>query len=166
MTVSNSIVKKAKSALRGASSVLFETVNRGLAIFQGGFMEKVCPHCETKKEIPSSQSWCNDCKRDWKRRNPEKVHKSKRDWKTRNKDNVRKHELLWKTRHPEKIRAKQIIGNRVYRGTMMKKPCEKCGTTIEIHAHHPDYRFPTNVIWLCRHHHEELHRELKNALSL
>ena len=38
MTVSNSIVKKAKSALRGASSVLFETVNRGLAIFQGGFI--------------------------------------------------------------------------------------------------------------------------------
>jgi hypothetical protein len=51
MTVSQSIVKKAKSALCGASSVFFDTVNGGLAIFKGLFMLKKCCSCKEMKDI-------------------------------------------------------------------------------------------------------------------
>jgi hypothetical protein len=38
-------------------------------------------------------------------------------------------------------------------------PCEVCGTTENIHRHHPDYTRPEIINFLCRKHHNELHRK-------
>ncbi len=42
------------------------------------------------------------------------------------------------------------------RGLLVRQPCVECGDD-KSHAHHPDYRKPLDVIWLCLEHHWELH---------
>ena len=42
-------------------------------------------------------------------------------------------------------------------GQLVRMPCEVCGSKAE--AHHPDYSKPLNVMWLCRKHHSEWHKE-------
>lgn len=34
-------------------------------------------------------------------------------------------------------------------GLLTPLPCRECGTTLNIEAHHPDYRQPLGVVWLC-----------------
>lgn len=43
-------------------------------------------------------------------------------------------------------------------GKLKSQPCVKCGN-IKTEAHHPDYRKPLYVIWLCRKHHRETHKQ-------
>ena len=45
-------------------------------------------------------------------------------------------------------------------GTLIPLPCEVCRTT-KVQAHHHDYSKPLEVRWLCRAHHNELHKEEK-----
>lgn len=42
-------------------------------------------------------------------------------------------------------------------GRLIKKPCSVCGVTEKVEAHHPDYDYPLEVVWLCRQHHYEKH---------
>ncbi len=55
----------------------------------------------------------------------------------------------------EKVRARDIISKRVKRGTLKKELCIVCGVDAE--SHHPDYRKPLDVIWLCKEHHSVIH---------
>lgn len=40
---------------------------------------------------------------------------------------------------------------------IQKQPCEKCGETKLVHAHHDDYAKPLDVRWLCPAHHKQVH---------
>lgn len=62
---------------------------------------------------------------------------------------------------PEKRRARRIIEWEIKKGTLVKQPCKKCGAVGRIHAHHEDYCKPLEVIWLCRKHHIERHKEMQ-----
>lgn len=46
------------------------------------------------------------------------------------------------------------------KGLITRKPCEVCGSSKKINAHHEDYSKPLEVIWLCSRHHGERHREI------
>jgi hypothetical protein len=41
-------------------------------------------------------------------------------------------------------------------GLLVRQPCELCGDP-KSHAHHPNYRRPLKIRWLCRRHHLEVH---------
>jgi hypothetical protein len=56
----------------------------------------------------------------------------------------------------KRARARATIAHAIKRGLMKRKPCEKCNR-FPSEAHHPDYDFPLNVIWLCGYHHRKLH---------
>ena len=49
------------------------------------------------------------------------------------------------------------------RGDLVKGPCEQCGTTSKVEAHHDDYNKPLEVRWLCFSHHREWHRVQRAA---
>lgn len=65
----------------------------------------------------------------------------------------------YKERYPNKYRAHNIVSNSIRDGKLFRKPCEVCGTTERIHAHHDDYLEPLNVRWFCAAHHHEWHAE-------
>lgn len=52
-----------------------------------------------------------------------------------------------------KLNIKQIVRNKVCNairaGKITRQPCENCGTTKRIHAHHEDYSKPFEINWLC-----------------
>lgn len=44
------------------------------------------------------------------------------------------------------------------RGHIMQEGCVVCGSP-SAEMHHADYNKPLNVVWMCRAHHLELHKE-------
>lgn len=44
---------------------------------------------------------------------------------------------------------------------LIKQPCIICNSKV-VQAHHLDYNKPEVVVWICRKHHEELHKKLKS----
>ena len=63
-----------------------------------------------------------------------------------------------RARHPEWVKAHRAVHNALRNGTLHKKPCEVCGASF-VHAHHPDYSKPLDVIWLCPAHHRMIHAQ-------
>ena len=53
--------------------------------------------------------------------------------------------------------AHQLVKAAISRKQLSRKPCEECGSTFRIHAHHNDYNFPLEVRWLCATHHMAWH---------
>jgi hypothetical protein len=66
----------------------------------------------------------------------------------------------------ERKRAVHLTTTAIANGTLVRQPCEVCGTTRKIDAHHDDYSKPLEVRWLCRSHHRQHHIALlRSALS-
>lgn len=66
---------------------------------------------------------------------------------------------LARSRKPEQIK-KHRVRAALRKGVLKKKPCEVCGSTGRIHAHHDSY-LPDkwlSVRFLCTKHHGEWHR--------
>lgn len=53
--------------------------------------------------------------------------------------------------------AGNAVRRALKRGDLVRQPCEVCGTTHQIDAHHDDYSKPLDVRWLCRSHHRLHH---------
>ncbi len=56
-----------------------------------------------------------------------------------------------------KRKARDKVRSAVYQGKIKRLPCEKCGDPNS-EAHHEDYSKPLEVVFLCKKHHNELHR--------
>lgn len=61
--------------------------------------------------------------------------------------------------------CRKITRKAIEEGTLIKLPCEICGTTEKIEPHHTDYSKPFEVRWLCKAHHTAWHNCERNALS-
>lgn len=64
----------------------------------------------------------------------------------------------WQAANPEKRSAHKAVEYAVKIGRLTRLPCEICGTTKSVHAHHDDYEQKLAVNWLCPTHHRERHR--------
>ena len=65
----------------------------------------------------------------------------------------------------EKVRARGLVKYHLSTGRLKKEPCDVCGTTKAIEAHHPIYAEPLTVLWLCRNHHFELHKAIRSEIK-
>ena len=87
----------------------------------------ICCRCRSRRAI-EGQAYCRPCWRDYQRDPAERLRKSAR--------------------------------NRAYRalkkGTLRRQRCRDCGAE-NAQMHHPDYREPLRVEWLCPKHHRMLH---------
>jgi len=61
-------------------------------------------------------------------------------------------------RHPLARRCHLRVQRALKAGVLTKQPCSVCGSP-KSEAHHPDYRRPLDVIWLCCSHHRQWHRD-------
>ena len=57
----------------------------------------------------------------------------------------------------KKVAAHRAVKRALARGYMTKKPCEVCGATERIEAHHDDYEKRLEIRWLCAKHHRQHH---------
>ena len=64
----------------------------------------------------------------------------------------------YRRENPEKWLAHAAVSYAIKTGKIIKKPCEICGASF-VHAHHPDYSKPLEVIWLCPAHHRMIHAQ-------
>jgi hypothetical protein len=122
---------------------------------------EVKPLSEFYKHPQMSDGHVNKCK-DCNKRDVRKNRKDKVDYYRaydRERGNRQGIDYLRKYRaeNPEKYRAHSILNKAVSRGKIHKQPCEICGTTERIEAHHEDYSKPLDVIWLCSMHHSWIH---------
>lgn len=72
-----------------------------------------------------------------------------RAWKKKNPDRHAELARAYRARNPEKIRAQNRLNYAIRKGVVKRQPCESCGTSERVHAHHDDYSKPLDVWWLC-----------------
>jgi hypothetical protein len=54
-------------------------------------------------------------------------------------------------------RAHNLVAQAIKTGKLTPQPCEVCGITKRVYAHHDDYDRPLDVRWLCPLHHNQHH---------
>jgi hypothetical protein len=62
----------------------------------------------------------------------------------------------YREKYPEKAKARRMVNYYIRKGTLKREPCKICGN-IKSESHHPDYKYPLNIVWLCDKHHKEEH---------
>lgn len=54
-----------------------------------------------------------------------------------------------RARNPEKWAARLAVRRAVVTGALVRHPCQQCGSTQRVEAHHDDYSKPLAIEWLC-----------------
>jgi len=80
--------------------------------------------------------------RDWKEKHPGYSTAKAKEWYENNKD---------------RLKIKYAVKYAVKTGKLIKTPCVICGNE-NVEGHHPDYSRPLDVVWLCKSHHQEIHK--------
>ena len=75
-----------------------------------------------------------------------------------NREKVIAQVIKYQKANPEKLKAHEAVRTAVRNGSLVSLPCSECGET-KTEAHHYAYDMLLDVIWLCRKHHAQLHRE-------
>lgn len=130
----------------------------------------LCPKCYKEKQVGDFRKeysagpleiwnlrYCKDCmKEEFRQRKADpdaysKMKSSSRNWKYEHPKEHARLAIEYRKRHPEKIIAQNRLNYAIKRGRIKRQPCEKCGTTDRIHAHHVSYEPKDwyNVHWLC-----------------
>lgn len=71
-------------------------------------------------------------------------------------DQARRNDV-YRDKAPHKVAAHSAVDTAKDSGALTPQPCERCGATEDIHAHHADYSKPLEVEWLCRRCHKQEH---------
>ena len=90
--------------------------------------------------------------------NKEKILAQKATYYQANKEKVLAGITKYREANPEKRKAHIAVSNAISNGKLVSLPCSECGET-KTEAHHYAYDMPLDVIWLCRKHHTQLHKE-------
>jgi len=112
--------------------------------------------------------------KEWRDVNLESVQASNKEWKEAHPNygkeyyaNNKEKYAEWEKRRRQKRHylANAAVYRSIQRGEIVRKPCESCGTSKRVEAHHEDYNKPLEVIWLCLSCHKKLHGAKKRGKS-
>lgn len=139
-------------------------------------MDKVCFKCERRLPISSfykhramADGHLNKCiacaKADEHARRRDKIDEIRAYDRARGKlpkrlKNAAKSTRKWRGADKRRNRAHVMVARAMRNGDLQKKPCSICGKE-NAYAHHDNYDFPLDVIFLCQVHHKERHAQLK-----
>lgn len=77
----------------------------------------------------------------------------------KNIEDRRKAWKRWKNRHPDKRREYVRIQKQAIYANPVRQVCQIKGCNVLGERHHPDYKRPKDIVWLCKKHHEIIHSE-------
>ena len=99
-------------------------------------------------------SQCNTCRKEGQKKYDlkRKLKPARKKWQSNSKKKLRE-------KYPIKFKARYLVSRAVQKGIITKEACIKCGS-VDSQGHHPDYRRPLEVVWVCDEHHKELHKGL------
>ena len=105
------------------------------------------------------RSKCKTCERGYDKARSE----SRKDYRKEHRNWGRHTEVVrdWRERNREKMRAHGAVRRALASGKLVRQPCERCGSTHKVEAHHDDYSKPLDIRWLCEEHHKQRHVELR-----
>jgi len=86
-----------------------------------------------------------------------KGRQTRRKYIRRNYSRVLETNRRWKKNNRYKINAHARVLRAIKKGKLKRKSC-RCGKR-KVDAHHPDYKNPLRVVWLCRTCHGRQHRK-------
>ncbi len=110
--------------------------------------------------------------KNWYEKNRERMLEKNRCWYQSNKEHAKEYSKQYRKSHPHVYRksvrewveknplkkmCQKYVRVALYHKIITRQPCEVCGTTENIHAHHTDYTKPLEIKWLCEKHHLQLH---------
>lgn len=146
-------------------------------------MVKTCTKCREEQvldlfpRIPTSRdgrgSWCKACasvlqKSYAKDRVKNGVYKTEEFRRKARENHSKRYAVIkswlsnWKKENKEKIYARNYVYRAIKKGSMERLPCVKCGE-LKTHAHHHNgYNKENrlNVMWLCKDHHYQIHKNI------
>ncbi len=131
---------------------------------------KRCGFCKEKKPIDDFyadrsrgdglSTLCKLCVRirfkNSRERNPATFKKKEQNYYTKNKQKILERRQEWYKKNRHKALAHEAVKRALFRGELVRMPCEVCGDT-KVVGHHDDYSKPVDVRWLCPKHHMILH---------
>jgi hypothetical protein len=101
-------------------------------------------------------SWCRQCR-----------NKNAKKYKEQNAISHKKY--YHKIKNKKSYKIKKNIRNKTYTLILQEKikkhKCKICGS-INVEAHHINYKNAKNIEWLCKKHHNQLHYKYFNGASL
>lgn len=146
----------------------------------GSLHIKTCGRCGIAKPLhdfyaqPTSkdglQSACKECVKTGMRaararnRNHYVLYDNQREQTQERKADKAEARKRHRALHPDKARARNAVNNAIRDGRLTRQPCEHCGSTQNVHAHHHDYSKPLDIEWLCKDCHWKHHNEMKEAV--
>lgn len=124
-------------------------------------MKKRCPRCKKYKSseffhksarrYDGLQGKCKQCQNEMYRLRRATSESVRKAYYEKSQRYIKK--------YPERQQARMFVSQALKEGVLIKKPCEVCFES-KVHAHHPDWSEPLNVVWLCPSHHKAAHVSL------
>ena len=65
----------------------------------------------------------------------------------------------WRNADNRRSKCHNEVAKAIKHGTLIRQPCVRCGNEKSL-AHHEDYDFSLDVMWLCQPCHKKRHKEL------
>jgi len=133
-------------------------------ICKGCGIEKLIENYHINKRMKDGHlNYCKSCANEkiiiYNRNNPE-LTRAKNKIQSE-KPEVKKRKILNTFKKRQSIdgyrAAHNAVSKAISKGIIKRKPCEMCGNTEHVHAHHDDYMQPLDVMWLCVSHHKARH---------
>lgn len=138
---------------------------------------RICSKCKVEQSIDNFYKdkslrgggriyRCKTCKKFDYRKAGEKYtiayKKKNKKYYDKNREKILQKRRKWYESNQQKVEAHWKVTNAIKKGTLQRKPCENCGKTEKIDAHHEDYSKPLDVAWLCHRCHLRRHEEIKS----
>ena len=107
---------------------------------------------------------CDVCARGSFRRS---VAKSQKKYKKNHPEYNKFHKKKYREKFPIKAQTPTKVFQALKSGKIKKEPCVFCIDKINrrVESHHNDYRFPYDITWVCRKHHQIVEREIMTPLK-
>jgi hypothetical protein len=102
--------------------------------------------------------------RDYWAENAERLREQKREHYAANRERILEDTRKYAERNPQKMDARMKMRSAIKTGKLVREPCLFCDDpTAE--GHHHDYSKPLEVTWLCKRHHELIHRVVSQPVD-